>query len=290
MLPPATRGIGDGPRSRSPVLRFLAFVVLLLVAAVTLWALGLVEPETIDRALDVVSRARGAWWGPLALLGLFLLCGPLGLPISPLVATGGAVFGLLGGWTINLLGAWGAAWLSYELGRGFGRGVVARLAGPKRTAALGGVLDRHGFWALVRVRFLPLPFGAVNYAAALIGIRRAPFVASTAAGLAVPLLVFTQLGSVLASAAGGQRAAAVRQAVWLLLLFFTVSFAPLLWRRLRRPREATIEPPEYRPAASATDTQADSQRPAREDRGAERETGREQSGGADQPEPEPPDQ
>lgn len=256
------------------MLRFLTLLALLGAALVALWALGLTEPETLHGVLDLIARARGSWWAPLALVGLYLVFCPLGLPISPLVATGGAVFGLAGGWCINMLGACLGAALSFEAGRGFGRGLIERLAGPERMESLTGLLDRHGFWALVRTRFLPLPFGAVNYAAALLGVHRGPFLISTALGLAVPMLVYTQLGAVLIHAAAGERAAALRQAVWLLLLFFLLTFAPVLWRRLRASREAAVETHEPGPADRAGDDEPRGQGPSGEENGTEREAGR----------------
>lgn len=277
-------------RRGSPARRFLVLLGLLAAMLLTLWALGLTKPETLSRVLDMIGRARGTWWAPLVLVGLYLLFSPLALPVSPLVAAGGAVFGLLGGWCVNMLGACAGAFLSFELGRGLGRDLVVRLVGPDRTAALTAVLDRHGFWALVRVRYLPLPFGAINYAAALMGVARGPFVASTALGLAVPLLVYTQLGSVLVNAASGQRGAAVRQAAWLMLLFFLLTFSPVLWRRLRGHRPATVEPNEQGPPAGGGDSQPGGQRPAGEDGRAEREAGGQQGAGADQPEKQPPAQ
>lgn len=292
MSPPTASPVAGGPRRwhRSPALRFLALVILLSAALVTLRLLGLTEPETLERVLAGIARARGTWWAPLVLIGLYLVVSPLGLPISPLVATGGAVFGLLGGWTVNMIGACAGAVLSFELGHGLARGLVERVAGPERMAALTGALDRHGFWSLVRIRYLPLPFGAVNYAAALLGIRRVAFVTSTAAGLAVPLLVYTQLGSVLVNAAAGERAAAVRQAVWLLLLFFLLTFSPVLWRRLRGRRGRAIETQEEGPSEGRDTGQGPGEGPAGEGEGAEREAGREQRRGAREPKREPAEQ
>lgn len=290
-MPPGTARSSRSERpQRSPVLRFLVLLGLLAAALVGLWALGLTEPETLQRILDAIASARGSWWAPLVLIGLYLLFCPLGLPISPLVATGGAVFGLLGGWTINMLGACAGALLGFELGRAFGRGLVERLAGPERTDALAAVLERHGFWTLVRVRFLPIPFGAVNYAAALIGVHRGPFLASTALGLVLPMLVYTQLGSVLVNAAAGERAAALRQAVWLLLLFFLLTFAPVLWRRLRGGGKSAVESQEGEPAEDGGEPEDDSRGPASEEGGAEAEAGRQQRAGADEPETESPGQ
>jgi hypothetical protein len=51
----------------------------------------------------------------------------------------------------------------------------------------GGRLERvehHGFWAPVRLRFVPIPYALVNYAAAFAGVRPGVFVTATAVGLA----------------------------------------------------------------------------------------------------------
>ncbi len=220
--------------ARAPVLRFAALVALFALGVWIFYAIGLDTPAGRDRLATRLAALEGAWWAPLALVGLYLLLCPLGVPASPLIAAGGAVFGLWRGFLLNFAGAWLGALVTFLIARGLGRDLVTRLAGPERIARLDRLLETHGFWALVRLRFVPMPFVIVNVAAALLGFSLPHFAASTALGLAPPLLLFTWLGHLLATAAAADRAALAGRALLFALLLSVIVFAPSLWRAVRR--------------------------------------------------------
>ncbi len=227
--PAAERRIG-----RAPVLRFLLLAVLFAAGVWIFYAAGL---DTEAGRAEVAARLaalEGAWWAPLALVGLYLLLCPLGVPASPLIAAGGAVFGPWRGFALNFAGAWLGGVLTFLLARSLGRDLVARLAGPERIARLDRLLASHGFWALFRLRFVPVPYTVVNVAAALLGFSLSHFAASTALGLAPPLLLFTWLGHLLATVAAADRAALTARALLFGLALSLIVFAPSLWRAVRR--------------------------------------------------------
>jgi uncharacterized membrane protein YdjX (TVP38/TMEM64 family) len=219
---------------RAPVLRFLALVGLLAVGVGAFHALDLDQAAGRERLAAGLAAVEGAWWAPLALVGLYLLLCPLGVPASPLVAAGGAVFGVGRGFLLNLAGAWLAAVATFLLARGLGRELVVRLAGPERIARLDRLLAAHGFWALFRLRFVPVPFALANVAAALLGFSFPQFAAASALGLAPPLALYTWLGHLLVTTAAADRAAVTGRALLFALLLAAVVFAPTLWRLLRR--------------------------------------------------------
>ncbi len=227
--PPAERGSG-----RAAAARFAALLALLGLGAWIFYAAGLDTPAGRERLTERLAALESARWAPLALLGLFIALCPLGVPASPLVAAGGAVFGLGRGFLLNLAGAWLGAILTFLVARALGRDLVARWAGPARIARLERLLEAHGFWSLFRLRFVPVPFALANVAAALLGFSLPQFAASTALGLVPPLLVFTWLGHVLATAAAADRAAMTGRALLVGLLLSAIVFAPPLWRALRR--------------------------------------------------------
>ena len=188
--------------------------------------------ETVEEGLSAI---QSAWWSPIALVGLYLLVSPLGAPVSPLVFAGGAVFGILWGALYNFIGALGGALVSYLLAEAMGRGLVVHLVGERRTERIESVLERHGFWAMVRVRFIPIPFAVVNFGAALVGVRLAPFLAGSALGLAPTMLIYTYFFHTLWRVATEDRQTVLYNLVGVVLLALLVTVVmPLVRARARR--------------------------------------------------------
>lgn len=193
-----------------------------------------VEPQRLEALL---AQVRGRWWTPLALLGLYALLCPLGVPAIPLLFTGGAIFGSLVGTGWNYLGTLLGASITYFVARSLGREVVERLGGERMKRAE-RLLHRHGFWALVSTRFLPLPFPLVNAAAAIAGVRFPFFLAAGAVGLAPSVAVWTYFSAALVGAASaaerGRLALYLTEALALLVALVMTPTAVRLWRRRRR--------------------------------------------------------
>ena len=191
-------------------------------------------PEAVGAAL---AALREVWWAPLALIGLYVLLAPLGVPMTPLVLGGGAVFGAVWGALYNFLGTFLGGLVSYLFARSFGRELIVHLLGH-RLAEVERVVARHGFWALVRLRFVPLPFALVNYAAALGGVPLGVFAAATAIGLAPTMILYTYFAAALAGAAAETRGGVLRNAGLAAVGLLLVSALPTLVGLLRRRRAA----------------------------------------------------
>ncbi len=197
--------------------------------------------ELLDREhlVRTLEGLRQAWWAPLALLGLYAMLCPVGFPATPLVFAGGLVFGTLIGGFYNFLGTFLGAAISYGLGRALGRDFVVQLLG-ETLRPLERKLSRLGFWALARIRFLPIPFPLVNYGAALTGIRPMVFLGSSALGLAPAVLIYTWFAAALAGAAEGERGGLLAQLGAALVGVLLITFLPawLEGRRRKRRYEA----------------------------------------------------
>jgi uncharacterized membrane protein YdjX (TVP38/TMEM64 family) len=171
------------------------------------------EPERLAALLD---QLRGYRWAPAVLILLWLVLPPLGIPVSPLVFSGGAVFGL-----------------------------VAHVLGPKRLERAEGLVARHGFWTLVRIRFIPIPFVFVNYGAAFAGFRFSRFMLASAIGLAPSVFIYTYFADALVRAAEGERGWVFVNLGLALGLVFLLTFFPhlrRLWKRRHSAAEATDGP------------------------------------------------
>lgn len=237
-------GVEGGGRLRGALLRFALFgLVIGALAAVLLLtpARDYLEKEALTELLD---QLRQAWWAPLALIAGYLVIAPSGIPITPLIAAGGIVFGPIWGWIYSSIGSLLGALLSYGLAHALGKDLIEHLAGEKRMRRLEAMLERHGFWTLVGIRFMPIPFAFVNYATALAGFRFSRFFASTAIGLVPSILMWTYIYYALVSAAtADERGALVRNGVIVIVMIALVLLLRPLGRMLlKRDRAVDGDP------------------------------------------------
>lgn len=238
MTAPETVGPTTHPPGsmRRAAVRFAVLVVLLggSFAAVRWTPLGeLLEAERLQATL---AHLRGAWWSPLVHLALFLVFGAIGVPATPFLLAGAAIFGFAWGMLWNWLGVVGASVAGFLLAKALGREFVERLGGDKVKRAE-TVLHRRGFLPLVAIRFLPIPFSLVNASAAVVGVRLPKFVAATALGVAPPVVILTYFAAALLAAATGERGAIAGQLAIVSASMAFLVFLPIgVRRRLRRRR------------------------------------------------------
>jgi uncharacterized membrane protein YdjX (TVP38/TMEM64 family) len=101
------------------------------------------------------------------------------------------------------------------------------------------MLERHGFWALFRLRYVPVPFAITNYGASLAGLAFSTYAWSTAAALVPVTFLYTYFASSLMSLAGAERAGVLRNLLLATLGVLALSFLPpriSAWRRRRAQR------------------------------------------------------
>lgn len=217
---------------------FLRLGILLLLAvsgfvAVRFTPLG--EYLDKDKLIALFEQLRGEWWSPLLLIAGYCVSAPIGLPASPLLVSGGMVFGPWYGSLYNMIGLILGAMLSFWVARGLGREAVVHLAGDRLRKAE-RLFERRGFWPLVQVRFLPIPFAIVSYAAALAGVSNFRYFITSLIGLAPITLVHTYFVPKLLYSAieGGRPLGLSITYVALLLLLNVVAGWPTLQEALRR--------------------------------------------------------
>lgn len=154
------------------------------------------EYFTRDQMIALLERLKASPWSPVALIAGFAVLAPAGLPMSPLVAGGGVVFGPWLGSLYNILGLMLGATTSYYVGKALGRDFVVHLAGP-RLRRVERMFERRGFWPLVQTRFFPVPFWTVSFAAAMAGVKVPLFLTTTTVGLIPSTLMHTYFMSTL---------------------------------------------------------------------------------------------
>lgn len=225
---------------RSPALRFATLVFLVVIGLVLAYKLGLVEWLQEGALAERVLALRGKWWTPLALVGLLVLAGSLPLPATAAVLISGAVYGPWRGWMLSLLGCLLASLGGYLLSRALGRDFAVRILGPKRWSALDGLMQEHGFWAMVRARWM-LPLLVPNYAAGIGGMKALPFMLSSLVGMAVPTALYSRVGHLLLAAPSTDPARTLSKAAAIVLAMLVVSMAGPALRYWRRRRSAGTE-------------------------------------------------
>lgn len=232
---------------RKPLLRFalLGVVVVAGFAAFRFTPLA----QYLDREViaGLLEQLRHAWWAPFALIGLYIVVSPLGAPATPLIFAGGAVFGVVWGGFYNFIGCFLGAAVSFLLARTLGRGLIVQLAGQERIESVERLLAKHGFWNLVRIRFIPVPFPVVNFGAAMAGVRLSTFLTSSALGLLPAILIYTYFTAALVETATGPSKEHLRNLVLAIVLFLALSMLPTLWKSTqKRRRERLLEDSETR--------------------------------------------
>jgi uncharacterized membrane protein YdjX (TVP38/TMEM64 family) len=248
---------------RHLLLRFFVLVAIVVTGFAVLRLTPLHQYLTVQKVSALLDQLRGLWWAPAALILSYIVLCPLGVPASPMMIAGGMVFGPVWGSVYNVLGTFLGGTATYFMGRGLGRDFVRHLAGNK-LKRVERLISRRGFWGLVGIRFLPIPYPLVNYTAALTGIRPGLFMTTTAIGLIPGATVYTYFAALLPKAASGDLSGIVGKLAIASGTLLLLTFIPQIWtarkrreryRELRAQRQARLipspappPPPANRPA------------------------------------------
>jgi uncharacterized membrane protein YdjX (TVP38/TMEM64 family) len=216
-------------------LRFLSIFALFGLALAVLRFTPAGDYLDRERLVVFFDTLKMSPWAPLVLIALFVVLAPTGIPMTPLIIVGGVVFGRFYGALINIAGCILGAGISFLFARLMGRDFVRKVAG-KRLRRVETMLRRHGFWTLVGVRFMPVPFPVVNFGAALAGVRFPTFILSSAIGLTPALLIYTSVASGMFDIARGGDRSQLRGLVPVMLGLIALSVVPMIVQQRRRKR------------------------------------------------------
>lgn len=215
-------------------------VIVVAGFAVLKWS-PLADSLTKEAILGLLERLRSAWWSPVALIAGYAVLCPVGFPPSPLMVAGGMVFGPVWGSLYNVIGIFLGAATTYWLGRHLGRDLVRHLAGRQMKKVERALTRRGGLWSMAGMRFLPLPFVLVNYAAAFAGIRPGLYLGSSLLGLTLSVPIFTYFAAAITRAATGDRAGVYVQLAVAIVLLILMTLIPRIFAvRKRRERYREI--------------------------------------------------
>jgi len=208
----------------TPGRRLSSLGVVLAAAFVVVAALA----GGVSRGAIEAAVAGSGWLGPLLFVLLYAALTVLLFPGSVVTAAGGALFGIVFGTLLSVIGATLGASAAFLIARRLGRRDVELITG-ERVRAMDAWLERRGFFAILGLRLVPLvPFNALNYAAGVTALRPASYVLGTAVGIVPGAFAWAALGGSIGDPLSPRFLGAVA-----LVVFLTVLGA--LVDRLARP-------------------------------------------------------
>ncbi len=171
----------------------LAFILMSALAALALVLSGQVGVDSLQGLLP-----RAGWRGYLSFIALVVVMQLLWLPRMWAHMIGGALFGVLGGAGLAMLGDTLSAVVCFGLARGSGSAwVLAALQKRRKAEAVRRLLaQRHPVVAMIVLRCLPMAhYTLVSYAAGLSGMTWRRFLLGNSLGLVPGSLVYGMVGA-----------------------------------------------------------------------------------------------
>jgi uncharacterized membrane protein YdjX (TVP38/TMEM64 family) len=233
-----------GVVTRSLWIRATLLFVILAFSVTALLFSPLREHVEPRQLYDTLGRIREHPAAPMLFVVGFSCLSLLGSPLIPMIVAGAAVFGFWRGAALNYVGVlWGAS-CSYWLARILGRDLFRNLLGS-RYAVLESLIQRRGFWSMVRLRFLPVPFPVANYGSALLGVRYPLFLISTALAYVPILIVYSYFAATVVRVGDSEREVILNKLALSLVLLLLLTFLPPRIGNWRNGRWKSHHPEEH---------------------------------------------
>lgn len=178
-------------------------LVVAALAGTSLLLFALVEAAGVPLLTDPLPTLRAA--GALAaVLGVALLVADVAVPVpaSLVMLAHGALFGVLPGAALSLVGGVGATVVGFAVGRR-GRGLVERVTTPAQRQRADRLMARWGALAIVVTRPVPVLAETVAVLAGTSPLRWPVAVLAAAVGTAVPAVLLAAAGAAAADAVDG---------------------------------------------------------------------------------------
>jgi len=172
-----------------------------VLAAATMAALVLPVLPWLTRLFESIA-ALGPW-GPIALIGVYIIACVFLIPASIPTFAAGILFGVLKGSLVAMAGGVLGACAAYWIGRLLARDWMARrIARSRRFTALDNAADEHGLTVVILSRLSPIaPYVLLNYAFGLTKVSFWKYVLGTILGVAPAMVMYVYVGAGLRSLA-----------------------------------------------------------------------------------------
>ena len=232
---PDRRAVSQNTQTQSRTWpRAVALVLMLVAGYVAIRYTPLGEWTSEEKIQAALVDIRGIWWTPIVLLVLYAVIAPFGISMFPLTIAG-AAFGPFAGSALNTLGIVIGAMTSFFAARALGRDFVVRITG-ERIRKAERIVNRQGIWPLIQVRFMPIPYPVINFAAALAGVPARRFILASVIGLVPATLIHSYFIAQLIYTSGDAR---VTQGLYYAAVLIAINLViGIAWIRTGRRRRA----------------------------------------------------
>ncbi len=170
---------------------FVLFTLGFLLAEQAGW---MDEQQVSERIIAIRESPRGTQWAGAAIAGLLAADLALPVPSSILMTLSGSILGLHAGWLISLAGAMGSALIGFTVCRQWGKPAFDRLVGPVDVERIRHFFERHGIWAILLSRSVPMLTEVISCLAGLSAMRFRLFLFVSLAGTWPLCLVYAWAG------------------------------------------------------------------------------------------------
>lgn len=179
--------------------RLAGAAILLLALAAGLYFVPWSDAEAMERLLEETRKQvdRFGYWGPVILIGLFVVATLLMLPSSLLTLLSGMIYGPILGLLVIMSATIVGSSLAFLVGRTLLRSRIERFAAKRpRFRALDRAIAERGLRIVILLRLTPIaPFNVLNYALSLTKVRLRQYMLGTLLGMLPGTALFVYLGS-----------------------------------------------------------------------------------------------
>ncbi len=157
-------------------------------------ALSLIQ-DYLKQTLDWITTL--GYWGPFALILVYILATVLFIPGSLLTLGAGAIFGVVAGSIYVSIGSVAGATCAFLVGRYLARGWVSKkIAGNKKFNAIDEAVAQEGWKIVGLTRLSPIfPFNLLNYSFGLTKVSLRDYVIASWIGMIPGTLMYVYIGS-----------------------------------------------------------------------------------------------
>ena len=184
--------------------------------------------------LDLLSRFREHWWGPVGFIIIYGIGCVFALPGSLLTLCGGAIFGVAWGSFYNILASNLGATLAFLMARYFGRDFVAWLM-KGRIESFDEKVASHGFRFIFTLRLIPLvPFNGLNFGSGLSRIKYRDYLLGSVLGMLPGTFIYTYFADALLGGVTGSGKKAMTNLIIAGSLLILISLAPTIYKKFKK--------------------------------------------------------
>lgn len=180
------------------------FAALLVIGSLVIVFTTFPIAEWLKTQLDEIKNL--GFTGYIWFILLYIVATVAGFPASILTLGAGAVFGILTGSILVVIGATLGATSAFLVGRYLARSVVSkRVEGNARFRAVDEAVGREGFKIVLLTRLSPVfPFVLLNYAYGITKVKLSDYFIASLIGMIPGTVLFVYLGSLATSIATGE--------------------------------------------------------------------------------------